>query len=293
MKIVACIPVYNEESVIAKVVQNCLKKVDEVIVCDDGSIDNTVQMASEAGAYVLKHDKNRGKGAAMRTLFKHVLKTDADIIVTIDGDGQFLTEEIPILVKPILENQSDMVIGYRFDSNSEMPKYRKIGNKVLDKITNFATDLPFRDTQSGFRAYSKSAIKQIEFSTDGFGADSEILVNASEKKLKIIEQKVTVIYQTGNKTSTKDPISHSSEVIVSLIELIALKHPLKFLGIPGLLSICFGIIFSIMVITTFNETRYFSIPFTLISIGSLIVGILLFLMSILLFSISLSVRKKS
>ena len=291
MKIVACIPVYNEESVIAKVVQNCLKKVDEVIVCDDGSIDNTVQMASEAGAYVLKHDKNRGKGAAIRTLFKHVLKTDADIIVTIDGDGQFLTEEIPLLTKQILENQSDIVIGYRFDSNSEMPAYRKIGNKVLDKMTNMIADLPFRDTQSGFRAYSKSAIEQIEFSSDGFGADSEILVKASEKKLKITEQKVTVIYQTGNKTSTKDPISHSSEVIVSLVELIALKRPLKFLGLPGIILIGFGIIFSIMVLTMFNETGYFSIPYTLLSIGTLIVGTLLLLMSILLFSTALSNKK--
>lgn len=293
MSIIACVPVFNEENSIGLLVKKMLAYVDKVLVCDDGSTDNTVKIAESSGAKVIKHDKNKGKGSALKTLFEHVLDTDAKIVVTIDGDGQFLPEEIPLLTKKIIENQADVVIGYRFDSNSNIPTYRKVGNKVLDKITNLASDLPFRDTQSGFRAYSIDAIKKIKFSTNGFGADSEILVSAARNKLKIEEEKVTVIYDTGNKTSTKDPISHSSEVIVSLVEMIALKHPLKFLGIPGIIAIIFGIVFSIMVIVTFNETRYFSIPFTLISVGSLIVGTLLFLMSILLFSISLSIRKNS
>lgn len=293
MSTIACIPAYNEEKSIGSIVRKTLSYVDKVVVCDDGSSDNTSIEAKSSGAHVIKHEKNMGKGSALRTLFEYALQTDANIIVTIDGDGQFLPEEIPLLTKQILDNKFDIIIGYRFDSDSKIPTYRKVGNKVLDKMTNLASDLPFRDTQSGFRAYSRDAIKQIEFSTKGFGADSEILVSASRKKLKITEEKITVIYDTGNKTSTKDPISHSSEVIVSLVELIALKHPLKFLGIPGIIAICFGIIFSIMVISMFNETRYFSIPFTLMSIGSLLVGVLLFLMSILLFSISLSTKKKS
>ena len=101
-------------------------------------------------------------------------------------------------------------------------------------MTNLASDLPFRDTQSGFRAYSRKTIEQIQFSTEGFGVDSEILIDASRKKLRILEEKVTVLYDTGGKTSTKNPVAHSGEVISSLIEHIALKHPLKFLGIPGM-----------------------------------------------------------
>ncbi|MCV0373502.1 MAG: glycosyltransferase family 2 protein [Nitrosarchaeum sp.] len=293
MMIVVCIPAFNEENKIGNIVKKSLVYSDKVIVCDDGSSDNTIKVAEAAGAIVIKHKKNKGKGASLKTLFNHVLNSDGDIIVTIDGDGQFLPEEIPKIIKPIIEKQADIVIGYRFESSTKIPYYRKFGNKVLDRITNLASELPFRDTQSGFRAYSREAIKQIEFTIEGFGVDSEILVDASRKKFKIVEEKITVIYDTGNKTSTKDPITHSSEVIVSLIEIIALKHPLKFLGIPGIISIILGIVFSIIVITTFNETRYFSIPFTLISIGTLIVGIMLFLMSILLFSISLSLRKRS
>ena len=88
---------------------------------------------------------------------------------------------------------------------------------------NIITDLPIRDTQSGFRAYSKKAIDLIEFSNDGFTADSEILISASENGLRISEEKITVIYDTGHKTSTKNPVSHAGGVLGSLIELISLK----------------------------------------------------------------------
>jgi len=290
MSIVACIPAYNEEKTIGLVVRKTLSYVDKVVVCDDGSIDNTAIEAQSSGASVIKHEENKGKGIALKTLFEHVLQTDAEIIVTIDGDGQFLPEEIPLLTKPIQENKSDLVIGYRFDSDSEMPKYRKIGNKVLDKMTNLASGLPFRDTQSGFRAYSKKALEKISFFTSGFGVDSEILISASKNNLKISETKISVIYNTGNKTSTKNPVSHSGEVVASLIELIAIKHPLKFLGVPGVILISVGIFFSILVLGMFNETRYFSIPSTLVALGTFIIGLLFLLMSVLLFSITHAIR---
>ena len=215
-------------------------------------------------------------------------KSNADIIVTIDGDGQFMPEEIPKLIVPILEMKSDIVIGYRFEDDSEMPYYRQVGNKFLDKFSSLAAELPVRDTQSGFRAYYKKAIQSIKFTSDGFGADSEILVNASKKGLKISEEKVIVLYNTNGKTSTKNPISHSASVVSSLIELIAVKKPLKYLGIPGLILIIIGIVYSIVVIIIFNDTRYFSIPSTLIALGSLMIGLMLLLMSVLLFSIHLS-----
>ena len=281
----ACIPTFNEEGVIEKVIEKTLHHVDKVIVCDDGSSDNTAQKAKDAGAHVIKHEKNLGKGAAMKTLFEYVKKNQADIIVTIDGDGQFLPEEIPQLIIPILEKKADIVIGYRFEDNEEMPAYRKFGNKMLDKMTNLATDLPFRDTQSGFRAYTKNAIEQIEFITNGFGADSEILVSASKKGLKISERKVTVLYDTGSKTSTKNPISHTTGVISSLIELIALQKPLRYLGFPGIVLMIIGVIYSGVVIAIFNETRFFSVPSTLVALGSLMVGLILLLTSLVLFVI--------
>ena len=290
MTILLCIPAFNEENVIGDLVKKSLKFVDHIVVCDDGSSDKTSEIAENAGAYVIKSSQNKGKGNALQLLFKYARHQDSEIIVTMDGDGQFKPDEIPKLCGPILNDDQDLVIGYRFDNNDEMPKYREIGNKMLDRLSNMALKLPLKDTQSGFRAYSKNAIQSITFSNEGFGADSEILINAYEKGLKITEEKVTVIYDTGYKTSTKNPISHTTGVVASLIELILIKHPLKFLGIPGILLIISGIFTSFYVLSIFNETRYFSIGFTMLGMGLFIFGLLLILVSGLLYSFNKQIK---
>ncbi len=282
--IIACIPAFNEGRVIGKLVENTLQYVDDVIVCDDGSTDDTCIEAEKAGAKVIQHKKNLGKGASMRTLFDFAKNENFNVMVTIDGDGQFSPKEIPKLITPIIDEKMDIVIGYRSNKN-EMPSYRKLGNKFLDSMTNLASELPFRDTQSGFRAYSKKAVSAISFKTDGFGADSEILIDASRKKLNITEVGVTVNYNTGEKTSTKDPISHTSEVITSLIESIAIRHPLKYLGIPGLLLIILGISFGVWSILIFNEVRSFPISNLVIGVGATILGSMFLLMSVVLYGI--------
>ncbi len=282
----ACIPAFNEEKPIVDVIKKSLNYVDKVVVCDDGSSDLTSEQARNAGAIVLKHAKNLGKGHAMKSLFKYAKDIDADVIVTIDGDGQFLPEQIPSLLEPILENNYDVVIGNRFSNDKEMPSYRKAGNKMLDKITKLATDLPYSDTQSGFRSYSKKAIQSINFSTNGFGVDSEILIDAVDKGLKITETNVTVLYDTGEKTSTKDPVSHSMSVVASLLESIAIHHPLKYLGIPGIILLIIGFGFATYAISNFNQTGNFSLPSILTAMSSLIIGLILLLMSVVLYSIS-------
>ena len=285
MTTLACIPAFNEGKVIGTLVKDTLQYVDRVIVCDDGSFDNTSIEAEKAGAKVITHKKNLGKGAAMRTLFNFTKNKNFDAMITIDGDGQFSPKEIPKLLPPILNNQMDIVIGYR-SNRDEMPSYRKLGNKFLDSMTNLASELPFRDTQSGFRSYSKKAISVINFKTNGFGADSEILIDASTKKLKITEVGVLVRYNTGEKTSTKNPISHTSEVVTSLIESIAIRHPLKIMGIPGILFIISGIFFVIWSVLIFNEVRSIPIPILIIGVSSSLLGFMLLLMSVVLFGIS-------
>ena len=290
MKLV-CIPAFNEESRLGDIITESKKHVDSVVVCDDGSSDNTSKIAISCGAELIRHSKNSGKGAAMKSLFNYAKDHNAELVVMIDGDGQFKANEIPLLIKPIL-NGFDIVIGNRFGKDSKMPNYRMFGNKVLDKITNIAVDLPFEDTQSGFRSYSKKAINSISIQSDGFGSDAEILVNAAQKNLKITDVPVSVLYDIGTKTSTKNPISHTTEVVISLIELISIKRPLSYLGIPGIVIFAMGIIFSIIVITLFNETRYFSVPYMLLTIGSFTLGLILIMMSVLLFSINNSNKQK-
>ena len=284
MKLI-CIPAFNEEARLSDVIVEAKNYADLVVVCDDGSSDNTSKIAISNGAELIRHSKNLGKGSAMKSLFNYAKDHSAELVVMIDGDGQFKANEIPLLIKPILDGY-DIVIGNRLGKNSKMPNYRTFGNKVLDKITNIAADLPFEDTQSGFRSYSKKAIESISIQSDGFGSDAEILVNAAQKNLKITDVPVSVLYDIGTKTSTKNPISHTTEVVLSLIELISIRRPLSYLGIPGIIIFAMGIIFSIIVITLFNETRYFSIPYMLLTIGSFTLGLILIMMSVLLFSIN-------
>ena len=151
------------------------------MVCDDGSTDNTYEEADAAGAHVIRHDRNIGKGEALRSLFKFAAHSKNDIIVTIDGDGQFLPEEIPKLVTDIEQKNADIVIGYRFDDATDMPNYRRFGNKILDRMANMATEISVRDTQSGYRAYSRDIIEKLDFKINGFGADVEILIDAAKK----------------------------------------------------------------------------------------------------------------
>ena len=286
MYLLACVPAYNEEGVIGDLIKKMLPFVDSVVVCDDGSSDLTSKEAEDAGAFVIQHSTNKGKGAALKSLFDYAKHSNADVIVTIDGDGQFLPEEIPKLAKDVENGKSDIVIGYRFETEKDMPSYRKFGNKILDEVSKKAANLNLRDTQSGFRAYSKQAIAKIHFKNNGFAADSEILIDASEKNLSISEQNVSVLYNTGNKTSTNNPVRHGSCVLISLFEIVLMKRPLTFLGIPGLIILVAGIFTSIISLTLFNETGHFSVPITLVSLVFLTVGLMLILVSGILFSIN-------
>jgi len=289
---IACIPAFNEEKNIFNLVNDVSKYVNSVIVCDDGSTDDTVNEAKKSGAFVISNDKNLGKGAALKSLFDFARHSNADVIITIDGDGQFLPEEIPKLTKDIEDGKSDIVIGYRFETEKDMPSYRKIGNKVLDELSKKASNLNLRDTQSGFRAYSKKAIEKIDFRHNGFVADSEILIDASTKNLTISEQHVTVLYDTGGRTSTQNPVRHGTGVMISLLEMILMKRPLTYLGIPGMIMSVIGIITSSFTLISFNETGYFSIPITLLSIVLFTVGIMLVLVSGILFTFNRTIHSK-
>jgi glycosyltransferase involved in cell wall biosynthesis len=293
MYVLACFPAYDEEGIIGNLIKKTLPFVDSVVVCDDGSSDLTSKEAKDAGAFVIKHSHNKGKGAALKSLFDFARHTNADIIVTIDGDGQFLPEEIPKLTKDIEDGKSDIVIGYRFETEKDMPSYRKFGNKILDELSKQAANLNLRDTQSGFRAYSKQAIENINFKNDGFTADSEILIDASEKNMKISEHNVSVLYNTGTRTSTQNPIRQGGSVLIHLLELILMKRPITFLGIPGFLLTITGIITSFITLTMFNETGYFSIPFSLTSIVFFTIGVMLILVSGILFSFNRTTHNKS
>ena len=212
--VVAIIPAYNEEKALADVIDRTLEHVDEVIVVDDGSSDKTSEVAIEAGARVIKHSVNLGKGEALKSGFKSI--GDDSIIITIDGDGQHNPSEIPDLVRPIIEDGADLVNGSRYMNGPEenTPAYRRVGQKVLDIATNISAGTKVTDSQSGFRAFSPQSKNVFRFKDTGFGIESEMLVDASEAGLKIVEVPITVRYDLDG--STKDPITHGVGVLFNI-----------------------------------------------------------------------------
>jgi len=247
-------PAFNEEKNIAPLITKIAQLGYQVLVCDDASTDSTVMIAEKMGAIVIRHTRNLGYGATIQSIFNKARELNCDVLVTIDADGQHNYQEIKDLVKPIQDDDADLVIGSRFlGKKTDMPKYRKIGIKTLTKITNAIEDLNVTDSQSGFRAYSKKAITSIFPVEDSMGVSTEILVKASQKKLRIIEVPIVVSYEGD--TSTHNPASHGMSILGTSIKLISIKHPLGFYGIPGLSFIGLGIFFTIITLTSFSETR--------------------------------------
>jgi len=215
-KILAIIPAYNEEVSIGSIILRTMKHVDRIVVIDDGSEDKTAEVAKLAGAEVVVHGKNLGKGTAIKSGFASI--KDENIIVTIDGDGQNNPDEIPILIEPITNSKCDFVNGSRYleGYDSDTPSYRRIGQKVLDKATNTLNNLNITDSQSGFRAFSKDSISYFKLENSGFAIESEMLADASENGLKIIEVPITVRYDVDG--STKNPIVHGVRVLFGIIQ---------------------------------------------------------------------------
>lgn len=188
---VAVIPAYNEGGRIGKIVAETLRYVNMVIVVDDGSTDETFDEALRAGALVLKHDRNRGKGVALKTGFSKALETAADIVVTLDGDGQHKPEDIPRIVEPLIRGEVDISVGVRV---GKMPPIRWISNKISSGLLRIFHGVKVRDTQSGFRGFTCKALQKIKFSSVGFEAESEILIVAFKLGFRIAEVPIEAMY---------------------------------------------------------------------------------------------------
>ena len=290
MKILVGIPAYDEEKNIGPLILNLKKQGYEVLVCDDASNDQTCELSEQLGAIVIKHEKNRGYGGAIQSLFNKAREIKPDVLVTFDGDGQHNFRDIENLIKPIIESDSDLVIGSRFlDKKSHIPKYREVGIKTITKLTQISHNVNVTDSQSGFRAYSLKTLETIFPSEESMGISTEILIKAVEQNLKISEISIVVSYE--GKTSTHNPTSHGLTVIGTTLKFLSIKHPLIFYGIPGLVFLTIGLIFTVWTLTNFSETRAIQTNLALISLGSIILGVLLLLTSILLFSLISVVRE--
>ena len=290
MNITIGIPAFNEEKNIGKVIISLKKIVNNIIVCDDGSTDLTKEIAEGLGAKVISHKKNMGYGEAIKSIFNEAKKNETDILVTFDADGQHRSEDIKNLTKPIIDQQAEIVIGSRFLKNeTNMPNYRKVGVKVLTKVTNMSIKENLTDSQSGLRAYHKKVLQNINLTDSGMGISTEILIKGHQNKLKIVEVPIKILY--GKDTSTHNPVSHGTSVLLSTIKYTSIQHPLIFYGIPGIIFLLVGLSFLLWTLQIYAEETRVVTNIALVGIGALILGAVLMISAILLYSLVSIVRE--
>lgn len=287
--VVTGIPAFNEERTIASVILDAKKYSEVVIVCDDGSNDLTADIAEELGAVVIRHEKNRGKGWALRTIFEASTKFNPDIVVTIDADGQHNPKEIPQLIEPLISGQSDVVLGNRYAAQVtfKIPRYRQFGLSIIDWLNRRANRSNVQDSQNGFRAYNSKALKVISsFKSNGYSAESEQIILATKVGLRIEEIPVSTRYEGLERTSKKSPLTHGMSLIGYILKVMVEERPLAFLGIPSAIFLLVGVFFGMWMLQIYSVEHYIVTNIALSAIAFILIGFFGLFTSITLYSIT-------
>ena len=268
--VLAGIAAYNEARYVGSIVLQARQYVDEVIVVDDGSADNTARVADLAGATVIRHAENRGKGTAIQSILAEAKKRNPDVLVLLDADSQHNPNEIPVLIKPISEG-FDLVIGSREAQKDKTPRYRRIGQKILLRSTRLASKTNISDSESGFRALSPKAINELDLKASGFAVESEMITRAADKNLKITEVPISNIYTKDG--STLNPVRHGIDVLSRVIVMISQRRPLFFFGLAGGILLVIGLIIGIRVISIVATKGDLAVGSTILTTLFIIAGI--------------------
>ncbi len=273
--VIVVIPAYNEELVIGSVVLKATRLAERVIVVDDGSADRTAEVAKEAGAEVIRLDKNHGKAHALLLGLLRARELSPAAAISLDGDGQHTCRDIPRVAQPVLDGKADLVIGSRFlDQENAVPVYRRVGQKTLDMVTNIGSGHKVSDSQSGFRAFSKKALDNLDFASSGFSVESDMITHFAERGLVITEVPINVRYKVPHKHKM-NPLSHGLSVLHQVISVISYRRPMLAFGIPAAILTAAGLIAEVWV---FHELYTNNVFHYTLAVGSgfvVILGMLL------------------
>jgi glycosyltransferase involved in cell wall biosynthesis len=283
IRIIAGMPAYNEGKYIGTMVLNTRQYADEVIVVDDGSIDNTSEIAGLAGAIVIRHSENKGYGAAIQSILAEAKKRDPDVLVILDADAQHKAQEIPNLIKPI-DDGFDFVIGCREPKESKIPLYRRFGQKVLLHSTNVLSRKSVSDSESGFRAFSRKAIAALQLRENGMAISAETVAEASKQGLRVTEVPVSVTYSRDS--STLNPLAHGLGVFTRILVMISERRPLFFFGLGGVILIILGLITGVRVLQLLSASGVLPVGTTLVAVVLLVIGAFSIFTGIILHALS-------
>jgi glycosyltransferase involved in cell wall biosynthesis len=270
LKIVAGMPAFNESKYLGSLLLKTRQYVDEVFIVDDGSSDDTVKVAELAGAGVVRHETNKGYGAAIQSIIAEAKRRDADVLVILDADAQHDPKEIPAMIQPVLENRADFVIGTRRKEEKKIPFYRRIGQKVILSSVKILSDDNLTDSECGFRVFSRKAMNTMELRENGMAISAETVAEASRKGLVTLQVPVSVTYNEDS--STLNPVRHGVSVLARIVSMISEQRPLFFFGLGGVISLTIGLIFGIRVIDMFSKNSVLPVGNTMLSVLFLVIG---------------------
>jgi len=290
MKLIIYMPALNEQEGISEVIKSLPKKIDgidevKILVVDDGSTDSTAKIAKESGADVVTHTVNKGVGRAFQSAVQYALENGGDILVSIDADRQFNSDQIPEMIKPILEKRADMVTGNRFENGipENMPRSKYWGNEQMSKLISLISGQKFRDVSCGFRAYNREALLRLNL----FGAftyTQESILDMVFKGLRVVEFPVDVIYFKDRKSRVANSVIkyafRTSNIILSTLRDY---KPMVFFGGMGGILIFFGLVMEIFLGIYFLISGDFT-PFKFVGFmgfGFLVFGLLLVIVGLL------------
>lgn len=280
--LIAVIPAYNEQIALGSVVLQAKQYVDKVIVVDDGSKDKTAEVAELAGAEVIRLDQNSGKAYALLLGLKKAKEYNCAAAIMLDADGQHHTSDIPRLATWALSGDADLVIGSRFLRNTDnIPMYRRAGQHTLNLFTNMGSQQNVTDSQSGFRALSGKALDYLDFKSDGYNVESDMIAHFAAHGLVFKEVPINVRYEVPNKHK-KNPVTHGMGVLTSLINLISVRRPLLAFGIPAAVLIAVGMATELIVVSEYYTSNVFHYVVAIGSAFVLMSGMLLAIAGIIL-----------
>jgi glycosyltransferase involved in cell wall biosynthesis len=212
VKLLAVIPALNAERTIGDVVRKTREQIHDVVVIDDGCTDRTADVARAEGATVLRHDVNRGKGASLKSGFAYGREHDYDAVITLDADGQHLPSEIPKIIKAWQESGADLVIGGRAHLFDHMLPRRRMANRFSAWAIAKAAGTRVSDSQSGFRLYTARLLREVKLRSDGFDMESEVIIRAGVRKMRIVVTPVDLGFIDGLSTSHYRPLGDSLRI---------------------------------------------------------------------------------
>jgi glycosyltransferase involved in cell wall biosynthesis len=251
-------------------------------------------IAERLGAEVIRHDRNLGYGVAIQSLFRRARELDADVMVTLDADGQHDPNEIPNVVQPVVKGVADITVGSRFVDKrlaSIMPWYRRAGIKFISKLVNNETGQGVADAQSGFRAYRGRCLEKLAVAENGMGASVEILMSAMKQGLRIHEVSAKCDYGGDVRKHVHNPVRHGVNVLMSIVKLVVEDKPLLFLGIPGMLCLATGAFFGVWMLQIYALERQIMTNVALASIAFILIGLFSIFTAITLYAISRLMQK--